>query len=193
MRAYRTILSLPGAALFSATALFSRLPSSMTALGIVLLVHERTGQYGAGGRVVAAYVLALAVGAPLQGRLADRWGQCRVLWVAGAGFAAGLTGLLAAVELGAHAPWTYVTAAVAGITTPQTGAMVRSRWTHALRDDRDRLPTAFALAEGRQSHGSIEALASIGDPPGQSQLHVVVSHFEVSDYHSFCSMLSMNL
>ncbi len=145
MQAYRAILTLPGAALFSTTALFSRLPSSMTALGIVLLVHERTGQYGTGGRVVAAYVLALAVGAPLQGRLADSWGQGRVLSVAGGVFAAGLTGLLVAVELGAHGPWTHLAAAVAGVATPQTGAMVRSRWTHVLREDRERLPTAFAL------------------------------------------------
>ena len=39
---YRTVLSHPGAALFSFTAVWSRLPLSMAGLGIVLLIQERT-------------------------------------------------------------------------------------------------------------------------------------------------------
>lgn len=145
MRSYVAVLRLPGAARFSATALVARLPSSMAALGIVLLVQERTGSYGRAGLVSAAYVLALAVFAPVQGRLSDRWGQGRVLTVAGGVFAAGIVLLLGAVESGLGAPWTHLSAALAGASTPQVGAMVRSRWAHVLRDDRDRLPTAFAL------------------------------------------------
>ncbi len=46
---YRDVLSRPGAALFSLTAVVSRLPLSMAGFGIVLLVSERTGSYGRAG------------------------------------------------------------------------------------------------------------------------------------------------
>src|SRR4051794_32746814 len=92
---YRDVLSHPGAALFSFTALWSRLPLSMAGLGIVLLVSERTGSYGRAGVLAAVYVLAAAAFGPLQGRLTDRVGQARVLWVVGALYAVGLGLLLA--------------------------------------------------------------------------------------------------
>ena len=58
MRAtYGHVLSLPGAALFSASGLVSRLPLSMASLGLVLLVTERGGGYGAAGLVAAAYAV----------------------------------------------------------------------------------------------------------------------------------------
>ena len=69
---YREILSRPGALLFSATALVARLPISMVGLGIVLLVSATTGSYGIAGAVSAAYLVANAVFAVIQGRLLDR-------------------------------------------------------------------------------------------------------------------------
>lgn len=145
MSSYTAILTRPGAMRFSLAALVSRLPSSMAALGIVLLVQQQTGSYGRAGLVSAAYVLALAACAPLHGRLADHWGQGLVLWTTGTVFAVGVALLLLAVDVDASPPWTHLAAALAGLSTPQTGAMVRSRWTHVLRDDRDRLTTAYAL------------------------------------------------
>lgn len=145
MNAYAAILTRPGAARFSATALLSRLPISMAALGIVLLVTEQTGSYGRAGIVSATYVLAAAAFAPVHGRLADRWGQGPVLWATGAVFAVGVVALLSAVGAEAAFPWPHAAAALAGLSTPQAGSMVRTRWTHLLADDRDRLTTAFAL------------------------------------------------
>ena len=52
LTAYRRILAVPGALLFSATGLVGRLPISMQGLGIVLLVVDVTGSYALrrGGR-----------------------------------------------------------------------------------------------------------------------------------------------
>src|SRR3982751_271512 len=94
---YRDMLSRPGAALFSFTAVWSRLPLSMTGLGIVLVVSERSDSYGQAGLLAAVHVLAAAAFGPLQGRTADRWGQARVLWIVGATYALGLTALLVAI------------------------------------------------------------------------------------------------
>ncbi|AXT84814.1 MFS transporter [Aeromicrobium sp. A1-2] len=141
---YRAVLSRPGAALFSFTALWSRLPLSMAGLGIVLLVSERTGSYGRAGVVAAAYVLAAAALGPLQGRLADRLGQSRVLWAVGALYAVGIALTILAIDLDWSSPLPHLCAAVAGVATPQTGSMVRARWTHAV-SDRSQLNTAFSI------------------------------------------------
>jgi MFS family permease len=141
---YRDVLSRPGAVLFTVTAALSRLPLSMAGLGLVLLVHERTGSYARAGVVAAVYVLAAAVTAPFQGRLADRLGQDRVLWVVGTVYAAGMALTLVAVESSWPAGWWYVSAGLAGLAAPQTGSMVRARWSHVITDRRQ-LNTAFSI------------------------------------------------
>ncbi len=139
---YRDAFSTPGAKLFSATATFARLPLSMTGLGIVLLVVSRTDSYARAGTVAAVYVLVASIAGPVQGRLADRVGQGRVLWVAGALHAAGIA--LTLVVVGDPAPAAHLAVAVAGLGAPQAGNMVRARWAHVL-EDRERLSTAFAI------------------------------------------------
>lgn len=142
LSSYGAILRVPGAPAFTATGALGRLPLSMTGLGIVLLISERTGEYGPAGLVMAVYVVVSAVFAPVQGRLADRIGQAPVLFVAGALFVSGLALLLLTVDttvVGAA-----VGAAISGAGAPQAGNLVRARWTHVL-PDRARLQTAFAL------------------------------------------------
>lgn len=141
---YRDVLSLPGAALFSFTALWARLPLSMAGLGIVLLINERTDSFTQAGVMSAAYVLSAAVFGPLQGRLVDRVGQSVVLWFTGAAYAAGIAVFLVAVDADWSAPWPQGCAVLAGAATPQTGNMVRARWSHAI-DDRTQLNTAFSI------------------------------------------------
>ncbi|KQV76342.1 hypothetical protein ASC61_15780 [Aeromicrobium sp. Root344] len=141
---YRDVLSRPGAVLFSTTAVVSRLPLSMAGFGIVLLVSERTGSYGRAGVLAAVYVLAAAVFGPTQGRLADRLGQSRVLWVVGAVYALGMALTLVAIGHDWATPVPHVCVAIAGLATPQTGSMVRARWTHAVAD-RSQLNTAFSI------------------------------------------------
>lgn len=141
--AYRSILSLPGAVGFTSAGALGRLPLSMTGLGIVVLITERSDDYAAAGIIAAVYVLIAAVFAPVQGRLADRFGQAPVLAAAGTIFAIGTVALLMTVDHTLVAA--SVAAAIMGIGAPQAGNMVRSRWTYALSDDRSRLQTAFAL------------------------------------------------
>jgi predicted MFS family arabinose efflux permease len=141
---YRDTLAHPGAALFSFTAVWSRLPLSMAGLGIVLLIQERTGSFQEAGVMAAAYVLSGAAIGPLQGRLADRLGQGPVLWGVGAVYAGGIAAFLLAVDQGWAAPWPHACAVLAGLATPQTGSMVRARWSHAV-DDRTSLNTAFSI------------------------------------------------
>lgn len=146
MRAtYGYLFSLPGAPAMSLAGVVARLPLSMAALGIVLVVSDRTGSYATAGLISACHVIAAAAVAPLQGRLGDRIGQRPVLLVAGLGYAAGMALLVASLVSDAATPLPHLAAALAGVFTPQAGSFVRARWTHVLAGDRSRLTTAFAV------------------------------------------------
>jgi len=140
---YRDVLTVPGAAPFSVSALLARLPISMLGIGLVLLVSGTRGSYADAGAVAAAALVAGSLVAPLQARLADRWGQQRVIAPLLALHSAALVlGVWAAVE-GRSLLLVSLAAAVAGAALPQFGAFVRARWSAVLAGT-GRLPTAFA-------------------------------------------------
>ena len=76
---YLEIFRYPGALGFSAAGLLARMPMAMFGLGTVLLIAAITGRYGLAGTVAAAGSIGYAVCAPQAARLADRFGQHRVL------------------------------------------------------------------------------------------------------------------
>lgn len=141
---YRRTLGLPGALAFSLTGLVARLPISMVSLGIVLLVSTRTGSYGLAGAVSAAYILAQAGFAVVQGRLTDRFGQSRVLPVGILVFTVALSLMMTAVELDWPNPVPHVFAALAGAALPGVGSSVRARWSY-IAPDKATVQTAFAF------------------------------------------------
>ena len=143
LTSYRRVFSRPGALAFSATALFARLPISMMTLGIVLLVSELTGSYGLAGQVSAAYIVGNALFAIPHGRLADRFGQGKVLYVDTVAFALTTSLMIIAIVDEWALPWPHVWAALAGAAIPQIGTMVRARWAHLLPVASER-HTAFA-------------------------------------------------
>src|SRR5579863_7853517 len=98
---YRTLLRAPGAAAFFLTATAGRVGIAMTSLGIVWLVHARTGSYATAGLVTGGFAVAEAVAGPQLARLTDRFGQTRVLWPALLAHSAAVATLLALVTAGA--------------------------------------------------------------------------------------------
>src|SRR5919199_413676 len=116
----------------------------MYSLAILLLVREANGSFAVAGRVVGGFGLANALGAVVQGRLMDRFGQPRVLRRAAPGHVALLVAL--AVAAGRRAPaWALGLCALgAGAFLPQVPAAMRSVWS-ALVADEDSRQTAYAL------------------------------------------------
>jgi hypothetical protein len=143
---YRTLLRAHGTAAFFFTAAVGRVGIAMTSLGIVWLVHARTGSYGTAGLVTGGFAVAEAVAGPQLARLADRFGQTRVLPPALLAHAGAVTALLALVTAGTP-DWLMTAGGVlTGATIPQLGALSAARWAALLRDGRAAaLPTAFAL------------------------------------------------
>lgn len=123
-----------------------RLPLSMVGLGSVLLIvgSYPGSSYGLGGTVAAVGAIATAILGPILGRLADHYGQRRVLIPVVIMFGAGAGMFIIAVQN--HAPtWMlYVTAAIAGGFIPPVGSMMRARWSYMLEGS-SRLPTALAM------------------------------------------------
>ncbi len=141
---YRSALALPGAVRFSSAGLVARLPNSIETLGIVLLVSGQTGSYALAGALSAAYQLAVAVGAPLTSRLADRRGQTGLLTVLCLANAALIALLVLLIVNDSPAAASFAVAALGGLTQPAIGSMVRARWA-AIAPDAPTLRSAFAL------------------------------------------------
>ncbi|MEW1722914.1 MFS transporter [Streptomyces sp. NPDC093109] len=137
---YRTLLRTSGAAAFFLPAAVGRLGIAMTGIGIVWLVHARTGSYAAAGLVTGGFAVADAVAGPQIGRLVDGAGQARVLpCVLGAH-----AGAVALLLTGAVPD--LVAGVLVGATLPQLGALSAARWSALLSGERAAaLPTAFAL------------------------------------------------
>lgn len=141
---YLAVLRLPGALQFSAASAVGRMPMSMFGLGSLLLVASLTGRYGLAGAVAAAGSVGYAVCAPPIARLADRFGQRRVLLPTATIFSATTAAFVACVELAAPLWAILVTGCLSGASMPSLGSMVRARWS-ALLGDTPALGTAYAL------------------------------------------------
>lgn len=143
---YGDVLRTPHAWSMELAGFIGRLPLSMVGLGSVFLIQDNYpgGSYGLGGTVAAAGAVATAIMGPILGRLADRYGQHRVLIPVVVLFAFGAGAFIAGVQLAGPVWVLYASAAVAGGCIPPIGSMVRARWTFLL-DSSPRLPTALAM------------------------------------------------
>lgn len=165
---YLEILRHPGAARFTAAAFIARIPISMVALGIVLMVSELRGSYALAGIVAAAYTISSALLNPLGSRAVDRWGQMRVVRILVVVHAVSLLLLAWATVADARSLALVALAIVSGSTQPATGALVRARWAHVLGPDM-RLRTAFAF------EGVLDELIFVIGPPLATFLAVALS------------------
>jgi len=129
---YRQALQTPGALAFAIPGVVGRMPMGMLSLALVLLLTAVTGSYGIAGVVSATAALLYAAATPVAARLADRYGQARVLRPQVIVFA-GATAALAACAVGRAPVWALaVTAGLSRATMPSLGPMVRSRWSELL-------------------------------------------------------------
>lgn len=142
---YRDVLTVPNAARFSYAGAIARLPISMLGIGIVLMIQGIYDSYAMAGRISAAFIIAGAVANPIIARLVDQRGQAKVMrplvFVTSSATIALIVCAVLRVPEGLLYPW----AVLAGGTLGSYGAMVRARWTLALRGDPKRLHTAYSL------------------------------------------------
>jgi MFS family permease len=138
------VLSRPGALRFCAAGFIGRMPMSMFGLGTLLLIASFTGHYALAGLVAAAGSVGYAVCAPQAARLADRFGQARVLRPQAAFFAATTIALIGCAHWRAPTWALLLSGVLAGASMPTLGSMVRARWSTLLGDS-PLLHSAFSL------------------------------------------------
>jgi len=156
--AYLAVLRKPGAARFCVTGMIGRAPMSMFGLGTVLLISASTGRYALAGLIAGAGSIGYAISAPQIARLADAYGQRRVLRPQIVVFAAACAAFVSCAELKAPVWVLIVTGCVAGSSMPSLGSMVRARWS-ALLDNAADLHTAFAL------ESVVDEMVFVAGPP----------------------------
>src|SRR4051812_28565731 len=114
----------------------------MVPLALLLMVQQQTGSYAVAGLASATHGIAMALMAPVLGRLADRRGPRSVLLVQACVYPLLLAGLLAVVD-GQAPSWAVIAASFAtGASTPLVSGTVRALWS---RVDPAVRPTAYAL------------------------------------------------
>jgi MFS family permease len=136
----------------------------MGGFGVLTLVATTTGSFAAAGTAVGALGLGCALGGPLVGALADRYGQRLVGLAAAVADAFAYTALLVAAFK--HAPIAVIAAAaaLAGFANPQIGSLVRVRWAVLLgeRAQQRLLPTALSYEGVADEMSYIAGPALIG-------------------------------
>ncbi|TVL89129.1 MFS transporter [Streptomyces sp. SAJ15] len=131
---YRRLFTAPGSLAFTLAGLLGRLPGSMLAVSMVLMIALTRDSYALAGAVSATGIAVTAAAQPLLGRLVDRHGQAKVAVPAVAVFAAGATAMLLCVHYDAPA-WTLFVCAAGSSGMPGLGAMTRARWAAIYADD----------------------------------------------------------
>ncbi|MDO5534009.1 MAG: MFS transporter [Propionibacteriaceae bacterium] len=140
-----------------ASAFVARLPYSMLTLTLVLFGQELTGSFALAGLLVAAFSLGGALGAPVVGLLADRFGRRRALLVLTAAGAVSMAALAALAWVPVPLAVQVLVSGLVGATNGQVGAMARAGWS-----------AAFA-----------------GQPDGRRKIEVAMSYETVADEVSF--------
>ena len=152
---YLLILRRPGAARLLLPTLVARIPDSIAATAIAVLVRSATGSYFSAGFAAGAFGAGTAVSAPFAGRALDRLGQRRLLPLLAIGFAAALTAL--ALASGHSGPGVLdAVAAAAGLTRPPVEAAFRAMWPKLVPPNR--VAAAYAL------DSTVQELIWIGGP-----------------------------
>lgn len=141
---YRDFFRLPDVAALVTVALLSRMPIGMVGLSMLLFLRDTLGSYALAGTVSGVYFTAMAIAAPVQGRLIDRSGPRLTVAVTGIAHPLALAAILAGALAGRGLAAVAVAAAVAGAFCPPITTLTRTMWRHRFTRDEDRR-RAFAI------------------------------------------------
>ena len=143
---YRELVALPYAKPLVGWSLLARLPLGMTPFALLLLVRGEGDGYGTAGLVVAIYVVALGLAAPVRGRQVDRRGPAPILRLGALTYPACLALIVVLALLDAGAPALAVAAVAAGFVHPPIGSAVRIVWPRIATGDLRSTAFAFEAA-----------------------------------------------
>jgi MFS family permease len=145
VKRYAAVLRAPHVGALIVATLLARFPIGINALAIVLYLRAERGSFAVAGAVAGALAAGSGIGAPIQGRLVDRFGQRRVLVPLGFVHAAALGAIVATAEAGAPVAVLVACGVTAGFAIPPTSSVLRSMWPTLLREQPELISAAYAL------------------------------------------------
>jgi MFS family permease len=127
-----------------AVAFLSRMPIGMVGFSMLMFLRESLGNFALAGLAVGVNFVSMAVAAPIQGRIIDRYGPERLLRVTAVVSVIALGAVMAATL--ARMPFAVIAvlAGVAGAFANPITTLTRTMWRHLFDDEEDRR-TAFAM------------------------------------------------
>ena len=120
------------------------MPIGMVGFSMLMFLREAYGNFEVAGSAVGIGFVAMAIAAPIQGRMIDRYGPRSVLRVTGLMHPLALAGILVAAKLGLAAPVAFAFSALSGLFASPITTLTRTLWRHRFTHEEDRR-TAFAL------------------------------------------------
>ncbi|MDX2220986.1 MAG: MFS transporter [Burkholderiales bacterium] len=132
---YRDFLRLPDVLRMVFSAFASRMPIGMVALAMLMFLREALGSFSQAGFGVGAYFVAMAIAAPITGRLVDRFGPKRLLWILGPLQPLSMLLLFGAAKAGLPFAMIVACAAAAGIFQPPITVLTRTIWRYRFADE----------------------------------------------------------
>lgn len=137
LKAYGTLLRIPGGFKFSTAGFIGRMPIAMDSLAIIFIVVAATDSYALAGALTAVGSIVVGAAEVFWSRQADQRGQAKILRLAVP--VRIIAFLLFVFLVSKSAPiWTWFVALIAAESTAiNAGGLVRRRWLHTLKDDPD--------------------------------------------------------
>lgn len=137
LKAYGTLLRIPGGFKFSSAGFIGRMPIAMDSLAIIFIVVAATDSYALAGVLTAVGSIVVGASEVFWSRQADQRGQSKILRIAVP--VRIIAFLLFVFLVSKSAPiWTwFVSLIIAESTAINAGGLVRRRWLHILKNDPD--------------------------------------------------------
>ena len=137
LKAYGTLLRIPGGFKFSSAGFIGRMPIAMDSLAIIFIVVAATDSYALAGALTAVGSIVVGASEVFWSRQADQRGQSKILRIAVP--VRIIAFLLFVFLVSKSAPiWTwFVSLIIAESTAINAGGLVRRRWLHTLKNDPD--------------------------------------------------------
>ena len=144
LQQYLHFLRLPDVSRLVIVAGLARLPIGVIGLAMLMFLRESLGSFTLAGSVVGASYIAMALCAPVQGRLIDRHGPRVTLLVTGLIQPLAMLALLACVKLELPLAALFACAIVAGAFSSPITVLTRTMWRYRFADEAQRR-LAFAI------------------------------------------------
>jgi MFS family permease len=137
LKAYGTLLRIPGGFKFSSAGFIGRMPIAMDSLAIIFIVVAATDSYALAGVLTAVGSIVVGAAELYWSRQADQRGQAKILRIAVP--VRIIAFLLFVFLVSKSAPiWTwFVSLIIAESTAINAGGLVRRRWLHTLKNNPD--------------------------------------------------------